>query len=198
MVDGRRATMTSYLWSTLTFTLVTIALCQARPGRPDDESELMKVLETDHTHADPSYRLDQPQDYSLPDLELPSDVPSASSSALVSSAWLPTSLHQTRADAEEPDFGAGAGHRASRLRAVFYEDLLRRLRAEASELRGQGQADEFRTAGDVERRFRPSGFQASRGKRFSPALESLLLARYNLDAEKGKRQPHSGFHGTRG
>lgn len=56
----------------------------------------------------------------------------------------------------------------------------------------------------MEKRYRPSGFMGSRGKRFMPGLESLLLAKYyrdffskRMDA-KWKRQPHYGFHGSRG
>nr|ARS01403.1 tachykinin 1 [Deroceras reticulatum] len=51
---------------------------------------------------------------------------------------------------------------------------------------------------EIYKRFKPSGFLGSRGKRFTPSLESLLLARYYQDAEKWKRQPHLGFHGSRG
>ncbi|RUS79060.1 hypothetical protein EGW08_013186 [Elysia chlorotica] len=48
----------------------------------------------------------------------------------------------------------------------------------------------------------PRGFYASRGKRFVPGMEALLLARYyeaiQKHAKKFKRQPHPGFHGSRG
>ncbi|GFO02647.1 tachykinin-2 [Plakobranchus ocellatus] len=43
----------------------------------------------------------------------------------------------------------------------------------------------------------PRGYIGSRGKRFMPGLESLLLAKYYQDAGKWKRQPHIGFHGSR-
>nr|ARS01404.1 tachykinin 2 [Deroceras reticulatum] len=51
-------------------------------------------------------------------------------------------------------------------------------------------------AGHVDRRFQPSGFLGSRGKRPNPSVVSL--ARYYQDASKRKRQPHTGFHGSRG
>jgi len=48
------------------------------------------------------------------------------------------------------------------------------------------------------KRFRPQGYMASRGKRVVvPGLESLILAKYYKD-NKWKRQPHLGFHGSRG
>lgn len=47
------------------------------------------------------------------------------------------------------------------------------------------------------KRYRPRGYFGSRGKRFLPGVASLLLARYYRDA-KWKRQPHFGFHGSRG
>ncbi|BFZ22350.1 hypothetical protein BsWGS_25389 [Bradybaena similaris] len=53
-------------------------------------------------------------------------------------------------------------------------------------------------ADHAEKRFKPSGFLGSRGKRLLPSLEPLLPARYYQDAEKWKRQPHQGFHGSRG
>jgi len=47
------------------------------------------------------------------------------------------------------------------------------------------------------KRYRPQGYFGSRGKRFMPGMASLILAKYYRDA-KWKRQPHFGFHGSRG
>ncbi|KAL8603119.1 hypothetical protein ACOMHN_046031 [Nucella lapillus] len=51
-----------------------------------------------------------------------------------------------------------------------------------------------------DKRFYPSGFTASRGKRYMPGLEALLLSQMykKLDAEKWKRQSMLGFHASRG
>lgn len=50
------------------------------------------------------------------------------------------------------------------------------------------------------KRFDPSGFSGSRGKRFIPGLEALFLSQMykKLDAEKWKRQSLRGFHAARG
>ncbi|XP_076455917.1 uncharacterized protein LOC143290399 isoform X2 [Babylonia areolata] len=50
------------------------------------------------------------------------------------------------------------------------------------------------------KRFNPSGFSASRGKRYMSGLEALLLSQVykKLDAEKWKRESMLGFHASRG
>ncbi|CAG5123807.1 unnamed protein product [Candidula unifasciata] len=73
-----------------------------------------------------------------------------------------------------------------------------RLHGESPNLRDGWLSPVSHFAGEAEKRFRPSGFLGSRGKRLLPGLEPLLLARYYQDAEKWKRQPHLGFHGSRG
>uniref|UniRef100_A0A0B6Z712 Corticotropin-releasing factor domain-containing protein n=1 Tax=Arion vulgaris TaxID=1028688 RepID=A0A0B6Z712_9EUPU len=78
------------------------------------------------------------------------------------------------------------------------EARLMRLKEEMLGFKHGMLAQATHLAGDVERRYQPSGYLGSRGKRFIPGLESLLLARYYQIAEKLKRQPHQGFHASRG
>ncbi|XP_035827676.1 uncharacterized protein LOC101859590 [Aplysia californica] len=85
----------------------------------------------------------------------------------------------------------------NRLPFVLDENLLLRLRNELAALRDHQLAASDQQGSGMEKKFKPSGFMGSRGKRFMPGLESLLLAKYYQDA-KWKRQPHLGFHGSRG
>lgn len=57
-----------------------------------------------------------------------------------------------------------------------YAGLLAQLRVALARLRGEGQGLQLEE--EIEKRLKPSGFQGSRGKRFIPGLEKLLLASY--------------------
>ncbi|BFZ06443.1 hypothetical protein BsWGS_09482 [Bradybaena similaris] len=101
------------------------------------------------------------------------------------------------------DVGANSNE-DSRFPGVMDEARLGRLQDEVRALK-QWLAYVSHSTGELDKRYKPSGFLGSRGKRFIPGLESLLLARYYkdyspviADAEKFKRQPHLGFHGSRG
>ncbi|XP_055860496.1 uncharacterized protein LOC106054835 isoform X2 [Biomphalaria glabrata] len=181
--------MTSYLWLTvLTLALALCVSCQARAASSDDERELIKIL---NSRADVDIDTHRQNRFPLGHTTSGHHAPSgASASALpLSSIW----YHQgpVLISEEGQAMGAPVRHRPY-APAATYADLLSRLRtALPIEVVDEGDSS-------LEKRYRPSGFQGSRGKRFIPGLQSLLLASYYQDAEKWKRQPHKGFHGTRG
>ncbi|CAG5115493.1 unnamed protein product, partial [Candidula unifasciata] len=79
----------------------------------------------------------------------------------------PSNLHLTDKDGDE----------RSRFPGTMDDARLARLQEEAR-LLGQWLAEASHSTGELDKRFKPSGFLGSRGKRFIPGLESLLLARY--------------------
>lgn len=75
------------------------------------------------------------------------------------------------------DDGGANGEEDSRFPGAMDDARLARLQDEVRALR-QWLTYVSHSTGGMDKRYKPSGFLGSRGKRFIPGLESLLLARY--------------------